>query len=195
MNNDKISDLKLFNEKAAFLQNSSFADSMLRNQSGVLFSWKAGEKYESVIVGAEGESVDAMLLTLRMFLQNNDRISIGNIAKIYSQEQDLAAYRSKFDSIRHRINVFLDVSNSISFFGKNYTNRETIDLCLYGSKGHSNREKEAELHSLMEAPIVWQVFLNQFNNAVAVLIKGIMAVAEINKDALIEIEADAIKRK
>ena len=69
MKTENLDDLKLFNEKAAWLLSSSFADAMLRKGSGFMFSWKAGEGCEAVLVGAEGESVDAAFLTLRMFLQ------------------------------------------------------------------------------------------------------------------------------
>ena len=188
MKTENLDDLKLFNEKAAWLLSSSFADAMLRKGSGFMFSWKAGEGCEAVLVGAEGESVDAAFLTLRMFLQKNDRISIGNMAKIYSYEQELVAHRSDFNSIRSQINDFLELGNGIVFFGKNYSNRESIELLLYGSRGHTNRAKDAELRSLLEAPIVSQLFLNQVNIAAALLVKGICAVAEINKKALSDIE-------
>lgn len=188
---EDISDLKLFNEKAACLLTSSFADAMLRGESGFRFSWNASEGGKAVYSGAKGESVDAAFLTLRMFLQNNDRISIGNMAKLYLHIQELAAYRSDFDSIRTQINDFLDAGNGIDFSGKHYTNREVIELLLYGSKGHSNRAKEAELRGLLDVPIVSQMFLNQVNIAAAILIKGIVAVAEINKKALSVIETSS----
>ena len=184
MKSEAISDLKLFNEKAALLLNSSFANAMLRNESAFMFSWKAGENYEAILVGAEGESVDAAFLTLRMFLQNNDRISIGSIANLYFQEQELNPCQADFDSVKSQINSFLDRSNGISFFGNNYSNRAAIELLLYGSKGHSNREKEQELKNILDSPLVSKMFLNQVNSAAAGLIKGIAALAEINKTAL-----------
>lgn len=100
---NQINDLKLFNEKLAVLLNSSFANEMLRNTSGFMFSFKANEGYEAIMVGAEGESVDAAFLTLRMFMQDNDRLSVRNIAKIYSEVQDLVEFiepieDSHFDS-------------------------------------------------------------------------------------------------
>ena len=192
MKDNDIADLKLFNEKAALLLNSSFADAMLRNESAFMFSWKAGECCEAVVIGAEGESVDAAFLTLRMFMQNNDRISIGNMAKIYEQESELAAFRSDFESLRTQINEFLDHGTGVNFLGKIYTNREVIELLLYGSKGHTNRAKEAELRSLLEAPIVSQLFLNLVNSAAAMLIKGIVAIANINQKALLAIECGRV---
>jgi ribosome-associated protein YbcJ (S4-like RNA binding protein) len=187
MKTEAISDLKLFNEKAVLLLNSSFADAMLRNESAFMFSWEAGKSCEAVVVGAEGESVDAAFLTLRMFLQNNDCISIGNMAKIYSQEQELDVHRSDFNSVRDQINEYLDHGTAVDFFGKIYTNREVIELLLYGSKGHTNRAKEAELRSLLENPIISKLFLNLVNVASANLIKGIAAVAKINDNALFAI--------
>lgn len=61
MSPESVADLKLFIEKAEALIASSFSDAMLRNESGVLFEWTEGKPYESVLVGAEGESVDAAL--------------------------------------------------------------------------------------------------------------------------------------
>ncbi|WP_417909975.1 hypothetical protein [Candidatus Electronema sp. PJ] len=85
MNPDTIENLTLFNEKAQFLLRSSFSDSMLRNESGFIAEFKIGRKVDSVLVGAEGESVVAAYAVLRMFLQDNDRLSINNIAKIYEK--------------------------------------------------------------------------------------------------------------
>lgn len=182
-----IADLELFNEKADVLLNSSFSEKLLRNQSAFLFSWSEGQEPESVLIGAEGESVDAAFLTLRMFMQNNDRISIGNIAKIYESELDISPFRQEFEAIRLQINTFLDLKNGINFFGKQYTHKETIELLLYGSKGHSNREKESELKGLMQLPIISNLFLHMVNVAVANLVKGISVISEINTRALLSL--------
>ena len=185
MKPDAIADLELFNEKADVLLHSSFSEKLLRNQSAFLFSWSEGQAPESVLIGAEGESVDAAFLTLRMFMQNNDRISIGNIAKIYESEFDISPFRQEFESTRSLINTYLDSKNGIDFFGKQYTNKETIELLLYGSKGHSNRAKESELKGLMLDPIVSNLFLHMVNVAAANLVKGISAISDINKKALL----------
>lgn len=187
MKPDSIADLKLFVEKADVLLASSFADAMIRTSSAFLLEWHVGKGCEAILVGAEGESVDAAFLTLRMFLQNNDRISIGNIAKIYSREPELSSFQTEFEKIRKSINGFLDKGNGINFFGKHYTNREAIELLMYGTKGHTSREKEAEVKALLEAPIVAPMFLNQVNSAAAILILGIEEIAKINKKALLAV--------
>lgn len=188
MTSTEISDLELFNEKASVLFTSSFADATLRNQSAFMFSWKAGKNHEAVLVGPDEESVDAAFLTLRMFMQNNDRISIANIAKIYTSMPALASFRPEFDSLREKISAFLDSRNGIDFFGEHYTNKETIELILYGSKGHSNRDKESKLKKLMKNPVVSGIYLNMVNIATANFIAGIAAISNINKKALLSIQ-------
>lgn len=192
MTDNSVNDVLLFNEKAGLLENSSFAKAMLQEDSGVLFECSAEGGYEVILVGAEGESVDAAFLTLRMFLQNNDRISIRNISKIYANTNDFSSHRPEFEAVRTQINDYLDSPNGIEFFGKNYTNREIIELLLYGSKGHSNREKEADLKTLMAFEPVANMFLNQVNAASASLVKGILLLAEINKRALTIISSQRV---
>ncbi len=184
MKQNTISDLTLFNEKAAKLLNSSFADAMIRNESGFLMELKIGVAPEHILIGAEDESVDAVFLTLRMFMQNNDRISIKNISKLYSTEPQLKQFENEFNSLRDKLNEHLDSKNGIYFIDKNYTNREIVELLLYGSKAHSKRSKEETLRQLLADPIVSSLFLNKANTVAAFLIKSILDFSEINKKAL-----------
>lgn len=188
MKPESIADLELFIEKSDVLLASSFADAMLRNSSAFMFDWQAGGRCEAILVGAEGESVDAAFLTLRMFIQNNDRVSISNIGKIYTRESELSPYQQEFENLRHGVNEFLDSGNGINFFGRHYTNRETIDLLLFGTKGHTNRKKETEVKALLDVPVVGQMFLNQVNSAAATLIRGVSEIARVNKKALSAVE-------
>jgi hypothetical protein len=184
MNPDSHADLELFVEKADLLVNSSFGDSMLRSTSAFMLEADANGHVECVLVGAEGESVDAAFLTLRMFMQNNDRISLGNIGQIYASEPDLQHLRSEYERGRAAINQYLDSHNGIDFFGHNYTNREALDLLMFGSKGHTNRDKEKRLKELTKSSIIGPMFLNQVNGITAILIGAISELANLNKMAL-----------
>ena len=184
MSPESVADLKLFIAKAEALLASSFSDAMLRNESGVLFEWTAGKPYESVLVGAEGESVDAALLTLRMFVQNNERISLGNMGKTFAEEPELEPFREQFETVRGQINSALDSRNGIDFFGSNYTNRELFDLLLYGTKAHANRQKEAELNLVLKNSFIAQLFMNQANSVAVILIRGASVLAGVCKKGL-----------
>jgi hypothetical protein len=188
LNIKAISDLKLFNEKVAVLDGSSFADAMLRSESAFMFSWKAGENAEAILVGAEGESVDAAFLTLRMFLQDNDRISIRNIARLYADEQALKLFKSEFSNKRNQINALLDRDCGVNFPGKHYSNGKILDLLIYGSKAHTNPAKELELRKLLASPFTSKLYLHLVNIAAANLINGLKELAKINQKALSSIE-------
>jgi len=64
--------LKLFNEKADKLRNSNFVKAAVEN-SGVSLSWQEGEFFQITRTGPTEENVDAFVLTLRFFVQDNDR--------------------------------------------------------------------------------------------------------------------------
>lgn len=80
--------LELFNLKADKLNSLSFAKTVQDAKSGWTISSKRGEdglfRVTSERRGPDSESIDAFVLTLRMFLQNNDSCSIGNLQACYS---------------------------------------------------------------------------------------------------------------
>jgi hypothetical protein len=104
MNPETVEDLMLFNEKAQLLLESSFSDSMLREETGFIAEFKVGQKVDSVLISAEGESVIAAHATLRMFYQDNDRLSIRNIAKLYDNVFELDQFKQQVESIRSKLN-------------------------------------------------------------------------------------------
>lgn len=122
-----------------------------------------------------------------MFVQNNDRISLGNMSKIFAKEPGLAPLKERFDTARCQINSALDNRNGIDFFGNNYTNREVFELLLYGAKAHANREKEAELKRVLGNTFIAQLFMNQANSVAAMLINGAAVLAGISIHDLINI--------
>ena len=72
--------LKLFNEKADKLESLSFTYGLADN--GVTISAKIGQAVESHRQGPDEESTDAFVLTMRFFVQDNESISLRNMAKL-----------------------------------------------------------------------------------------------------------------
>ncbi len=186
MNDNQLSDLILFNKKTELLKNSSFYDSMIKKESSFMFSWNQGGAPESILISSSQESVDALLLTLRMFLQNNDRISVRNIyKKIYTECDYLSDLSEKYSLLRIRFNDYLYDNNGLNFFDKHHTNMELIDLFLYGDKGHSNRNKQSALNKLMShGEIISKLIYYSFEVALACVIQFIIAFSKINVDAI-----------
>jgi hypothetical protein len=91
-----VSTLKFFNEKADKLRNSNFVKNAVAD-SGINLSWSEGQPAEVLRRGPNQENIDAFVLTLRFFLQDNERSSFRNLsAKIYSSPLVLDEHRRQF---------------------------------------------------------------------------------------------------
>jgi len=88
--------LNLFNEKADKLRNSNFVKASVEN-SGVSLSWQEGESFQITRTGPTEENVDAFVLTLRFFVQDNERSSFRNISKLYTDKAISEEHRSEFE--------------------------------------------------------------------------------------------------
>jgi malonyl CoA-acyl carrier protein transacylase len=75
--------LRLFNRKAELLTQRSFFAHMVSDGSNVGVKWDRGAGWESSFTGPDDESIEASVLTIRQFMQNNDPISIHNVAEAY----------------------------------------------------------------------------------------------------------------
>ena len=68
--------LEQFNERAEFLLNSPLAKNVLLGSLKCSVSWKAGEGTEISSPDYEKNDLDAFILGLRLFVQDNEAISI-----------------------------------------------------------------------------------------------------------------------
>jgi hypothetical protein len=186
MTAEAISDLETFNDKAAVLLSSTFMDKVRNEESGVSFHWDRTNGAVETLKGPEGESVSSALFTLRMFMQNNDRISIGNIGKIYSVQPKLTTHNSEYEIIKKSLNYQLDVKAGFDFFGKNYTFREALDVYLYAT-GHTNRQKTEELKKITSAPLASSLFKNIVNVSIGTIGFHIESLVSLNEKALLEL--------
>src|SRR5437762_2622610 len=81
----QLDTLKDFNEKAEKLLSSSIGKGVLRRDLRCMVSWSVGNPTTIISPEFDQELLDAFLLTFRMFIQNNDRISIGRMKELYDE--------------------------------------------------------------------------------------------------------------
>ena len=178
-----VEDLEIFNEKADVLLESSFMEKINKGQSGVSINFNGGKGATHQFFGPVGESVSAALFTLRMFIQNNDRISISNIGKIYEEQHSLSELLPEYKKIQTNLNLQLDRQGIIDFFGKTYSLREALDIYLY-STGHTDVHKTKELKSIIEAPIIGDIFKETVNQAIVLIAKAVNIIKNLNRKAI-----------
>jgi hypothetical protein len=144
---EKIAALRLFNEKVRELLESSFVKAVSSPNAGFSISWERHKdgnfKMSSTVRGPSVEAVKAFVLTFRFFIQDNESISLRNIAALYDSSNIDTQQRAYFQSARDQVNQLLDSPN---FFNLNYngvtpTNRQVMDVFVYGGLAHANPEK------------------------------------------------------
>lgn len=145
--NKIVNNLSVFNEKVVELSNSKlFKD--WDYQKTMLDSFESN-KY--VIPSPRNdEEIKAFILTLRLFIQNNEKISLGNLSKIYACSLIDDEESLEFERLRGFINNYLDLSIALSKeslgmknSGKEYlTYRDLFESFVYGNYAHLNKRED-----------------------------------------------------
>lgn len=163
--------LDLFAEKFGKLRRSTVWKAVETNS--IRFSLKAqrGEPVELDVEGPSEEAVDAFVLTLRFFLQNNERISIGNMARLIQELPIDQEVKDRVAAGRKRINAFLDQPCGIKVDGDHPSNREVLYTFLYGGLAHANPDKRPLFLKWASQGIVFGVMQQIFYRCLVEILK------------------------
>lgn len=135
--------LRLVIEKADRLERMSFTQGLLQGGRIGL----AGERTEKGFVvwrqGPNEESLDAFLLTLRFFVQNNERVSFQNLEKLFEGLPIEDSWKDAVRGSRADLNEWLDQPSMLVIDGKKQTRREIYEVCMWGGFSHANPAKKA----------------------------------------------------
>jgi len=182
-NKEIISALELFNEKAEKLRSRSFTRSL--NGSGVTMSFKKGEADKIERRGPNIESIDAFVLTFRFFIQNNEKISLGNVADIYDNlPSQLQEEKNLFLENRQEINSYLDSISMFNFNNKRFTKREILDVFIYGGLAHANEDQKKIFDTWMKIPPLVDIIENEFICIMADMMSAILCIRNLNNEVI-----------
>lgn len=196
MDVEPLSALKLFNEKAEKLGKLSFTRSALHVGIGVTLTIASTPEASKVKVvraakkGPDEEAVDAFVLTFRFFIQDNEKSSFRNMAKIYDglpasllRERDLFAHR------REMFNEYLDSKSALKVERKDVTHRETMDVFMWGGLSHANKDKKKVFDTWMSNQVMAPFLQTEFRFILRAAFIFIMDVRDLNEQVLKELEA------
>ena len=190
----QITALQLFNEKAEKLRQSSFMKALSAGNSAVTVrsTWKddGTSEVKSERRGPSLEAIDAFALTFRFFIQDNERSSFRNIAAVYDAATIAQELKGRFKSGRDYVKKFLDSPNclGISHNDVRPTNREVMDVFMYGGLAHANPEKYKRFKEWMAFPPTAHRFELCFTLIMANVVYVIMYIAGVNREAIKELE-------
>jgi hypothetical protein len=181
--------LRLFSQKAEKLLSSTAA----RRSLGPI-SASHRHHYEEGISGSysgpDGEAVDAFVLTLRFFIQDNESVSLARMRTLYDEvaPPDLA---TRFHRICKQLNNFLDQPTPLSVAeGSQLTRRQVLDYFVYGDFAHANSEKRALVIALREGPM-FPLFQFVLAEAYRAFVVAINLLNNVNQELLGQLSPDA----
>ena len=182
--------LRLIIEKADKLEGLRFTRHLL--EGGFIgMSGHAGD--DGFIVQREGpdeEAIDAFVLTLRFFIQNNEPTSIANIENLFAA---LPLEQARVEAVRGSrrvINEYLDKSSHTVLKGRKLSNREIFEVFLWGGLAHANPGQKAVYDSWAENELGFMALQMEFTAILVTLLNAIFWFRQTSREALAILSAD-----
>jgi len=185
---DAIDALRLFNEKARRLEGLSFTKMIFEQPSGINIAARLGEAVKVERTGPGDESVDAFVLTLRFFVQDNEPCSFRNMSKIYESLKIPEQKKKAFEYARNFVNNHLDKKSSYTINNVELTRRNIFETFMYGGLSHANPDKKQEYNGWMENPILGPLLQNEFIFTLGNLLNAIFYVERLNEEVMKELK-------
>jgi len=181
-----IKSLELFNEKAEKLARLSFIETIFKYNSGVSIkiSKRDNGLYDLIQErrGPLEEAIDAFVLTIRFFIQDNEPISLRRLAEIYDIAPIEKKLKEEFILLRNQINTYLDSNSAIAITinEEMLNHRKILDIVIYGGLSHANTEKKRKYDFWMKSPLK-AIIENDFVCSLTILFKVIKSICDLNK--------------
>jgi hypothetical protein len=181
--------LELFNEKAEKLGRLSFIKTLYAHKSG--FSIKV-EKTDNGMYQLTQErraplkeAIDAFVLTMRFFIQDNESSSFRNLSNHYNNSPLDDSTKKQFNIIRRNINEYLDSNSGMAIYVNDelLNHREILNTVIYGGLSHANPKKK-KAHDFWMATPLKAMIENDFVCTLGILYKAIFTIINLNMAAI-----------
>jgi hypothetical protein len=137
-NSYDLTSLRLFNEKAEKLLNSRFRK-YLQTKRKLSVEFTLNEHGLTTKRDLpDSEDIEAFVLTFRFFMQKREASSFRNLAKVYKELPISTELKQKYFDWRKALNEFLDKKINCTAFGLTPTNRQLVNIFIYGGLAHAD---------------------------------------------------------
>lgn len=186
-----LSALQMFNEKADKFERLSFTKKIVSEPSGFRLKAQSDGWVKASRYGPTDESIEAFVLTIRFFIQNNENSSFRNMAKMYDKLHASGllseSVAGKFGRMRNAVNDFLNGETFIEYNDERLTRRRIFEIFVWGGLAHANKSKKAVFDQWQQVPFFFPLVENEFVNTLVTLLGAIFRMRHVNLLALKEL--------
>ena len=179
---------QLFVEKANEFAALRFTKWVEENEQVAVRASRQGEAPIVVeIIAPDKEATYAFAFLFRLFIQNNDRLSLHNMTKRVNGEAGLPAdWTCQWMLIRDQMNTYLDDPLEMWLIvpGIQPTRREVMEAFLYGELAHTSIKHEQTLQQWKSIPMLYENFNTDFLVVMWTIVGGIRQLAQLVEDLL-----------
>ncbi len=141
--------LELVVLKAKQVENSSYFKHVWRNEGlNFKFSFECVDGMLQSNFPEEGD-LEAIILTVRMFIQDNDQVSFGSLARLLDSCEVSEEWKYWFKHFRFLLNESLDRNLKLTVNGISYSERDVLNTFVYGFYSHTKPK-------YLETALAWQ---------------------------------------
>ncbi len=177
--------LVLFNEKVERLASLSFSGRARGGEAIVAFQRDTG--WDSVFVGPDEESIEALVLTVRLFMQNNDQLSLQKVRNLYASLPVSTELVADFSLQCEQLNRFLDSATNLSIEeGRQLTHRDILKIFVYGTYAHVTARYRTIFEGIRTTPF-FPIFQAHLVAGVEVFLGCLVELKGVNTRALAEL--------
>jgi hypothetical protein len=176
--------LELFNRKVEKLASFSLYEHVTSKQTTARVHWERNRGWDAVFDGPGAEALDATVLTLRQFMQDNDPVSLANMRRAYQDPRITPDIRDAFCDTTGKLNAFLDLDTNLAVeASRKLTNRDVLNIFVYGGLAHSSSKYRTMFESMASTPF-FPILQVDFVNTVGTFVTALRHMANVNRQAL-----------
>jgi hypothetical protein len=189
MTQDSREQLEAFVDKAATVERSAYLKK-IKTQGGtkVNLRYSDGEFVEMTDNFPDEEAINALVLTARLFIQKNDKVSIRRMADLENDPDISDEWKERYSDARDLLNTVLDSPGMVKIGEKHYTAREIFDVFLYGALAHTEKA-QSDLYNLWLKTPVFKLLESEFHLVVQNLLNTVGYLAHYSR---MELDGKAI---
>lgn len=131
------------------------------------------------------EQRDAILLHLRLFLQDKDGISLRKLEDLTNDDGLSDKWKDEYKEIRKVLNIRLDEVVADGQKGK-LTNRDILNMFLFGKIAHNDRNDESNklYQKWITNDTEYEILHNAFHVVLIQLLTTILNISSVSKEEL-----------